>query len=166
MRTAIGAVIFTWAAVWLGGCAPKSPGYERAGKANTSYYGEWYRIDVAIVVPPGQSEEKLRRTIDRAVTDLRTSYEADIVLLRLFDSKDEASDFGWTVGKAIYGPNGSLFGQPGDPFMTKAEFGPSRSAILKKQEADWQRTAEKMGAAAPAEPSPTTPAKPDSARRP
>lgn len=129
-------------------CAPDAPDYERVGKAHTSYFSDWYRIDVAIVVPPGQSEEKLRKTIDRAIAELRESYEADIVLLRIYDAREKASDHGWSVGKAIYGPNGSFFGEPGQPFMTKVEFGPSETEILQRQEAEWQRAAEKLGAAA------------------
>lgn len=148
MKTAIAALLFACSAVLFGACAPEGPGYERVGKAHTSYYGPWYRIDVAIVVPAGQPEEKLRQTIDRAIADLLESYGADIVLLRIFDAREKASDHGWSVGKAIHGPNGSIFGQPGDPFMTKVELGPSQTEILQRQEAEWQRTAEKMGAAA------------------
>lgn len=163
MRTAIRFVIGAGTVACMAGCAPRAPEYERAGKAETSYYGPWHRIDVPIVVPRGLPEDRLRRTIDRAIEDLRTAYKADVVLLRLFDAREDAANPGWTVGKAIYGPNGSLFGAPGDPFMTKVELGPSRTAILKAQEAEWRRTAEQMGAAAPgAGAAPATP--PDSTR--
>lgn len=148
MKNAIAALLLACGAALLCTCAPEGPGYERVGKARTSFYGSWNRIDVAIAVPAGQSEEKLRKTIDRAITDLRESYKADIVLLRVFDAPEKTSDHGWSVAKAIYGPNGSLFGQPGDPFMTKVEFGPSETEILQRQEEEWQRAAERMGVAA------------------
>jgi hypothetical protein len=135
------------AAILALSCSPSSPSYERVGKVKASYYGPWYRLDAAIVVPPGLTEAQLSKTVDKAVEEILAAFDADILLLRVFDSKDKVRDHGWSVAKAIHGPNGSLFGQPGDPFLTKLEMGPSRTTVLEQQEAEWERTAQKMGAA-------------------
>jgi len=174
MRLTLAAVFMAMVTSLVVSCSSHAPSYERVGKVKTSYYGPWYRLDVAVVVPPGLSEQQVSQTVDKAVAELLDAFDADIVLLRIFDSKDSVRDYGWSVGKAIHGPNGSLFGQPGDPFMTKLEMGPSRTAILEQQEAEWERTAQKLGAAVgaakdPGTAAPGTPATPtatDSLQRP
>ncbi len=135
------------AAALVGACSTDPYSYEKVGQAKTSYFGPWYRIDVTIVVPEERSDEALEETLRRAAEELKTSYEADIVLVRAYGPQDEPSDFGWSLGKAIHGPNGHLLGEPDDPFLTVVELGPSRSVLARQQQEEWERTAQDMDTA-------------------
>lgn len=138
MRNLFGIVLLGLGiALAFQGCSENRYSYEPASEALSSQVFGQHRINIAILVPPGRSEEDLRITLKRAAEELAEEYEAQIVFLRAYDKAEDVDpEYGWTVGKAIYGPEGHIGGLPDAPRATTVELGVDTNRRKAAEEAD------------------------------
>lgn len=119
------------------GCSKDQYSYERASEALSDHVFGQHRINVAILVAPGRSQEALRLTLKRAAEDLAAEYEAQIVFVRAYDKAEDVDpEYGWTIGKAIYGPDGHIGGLPDAPRATTVELGMDTNRTKAAEAAD------------------------------
>jgi len=81
--------------------------YKQIGKIEDDSYGNVRRVSARIVVAEGLSEAKVTEILTVAVKALATKYNANSSMVFAYRSKDkDIVKSTWTVGKAVYAPNG------------------------------------------------------------
>lgn len=89
-----------------GPSAPPSTSYEVVGPIRDLSYLNVKRVSASIVIPPGRSREIVIATLERAARELGESARAKAASINAYRNREEAKGGPYTIGRAIYAPNG------------------------------------------------------------